>query len=105
MWCDGKSYGQAMAELDAARIPAGPVYTPQEAVDDENVRALRQLVPMDYPGLARPAPISATPFRMSLTPGEIVNRAPVLGEHNAAILGELGISPDEIARLAVEGII
>ncbi len=104
-WCDGKAYDQAMAELDAARIPAGPVYTPQEAVDDENVSALRQLVPMDYPGLARPAPISATPFRMSLTPGEIVSRAPVLGEHNAAILGELGIGPDDIAILVADGII
>jgi crotonobetainyl-CoA:carnitine CoA-transferase CaiB-like acyl-CoA transferase len=104
-WCEGKSYDLAMAELDAARIPAGPVYTPQEAVDDANVRALRQLVPMDYPGLARPAPISATPFRMSLTPGEILSRAPMLGEHNAAILGELGIGADEIAILAADGII
>ena len=56
-------------------------------------------------GIARPAPISATPFRMSLTPGEIHSRAPVLGEHNAAILGELGIGPDEIANLAADGII
>ena len=69
------------------------------------MRALRQLVPMDYPGIARPAPISATPFRMSLTPGEIHSRAPVLGEHNAAILGELGIGLDEIAILAADGII
>jgi crotonobetainyl-CoA:carnitine CoA-transferase CaiB-like acyl-CoA transferase len=104
-WCDGKGYDEAMSELDAARIPAGPVYTPQEAVDDANVRALRQLVPMDFPGLARPAPISATPFKLSLTPGEIVTRAPVLGEHNDVILGELGLNSDEIAKLQLEAVI
>jgi crotonobetainyl-CoA:carnitine CoA-transferase CaiB-like acyl-CoA transferase len=104
-WCDGLSYDEAMIELDAARIPAGPVYSPQEAVDDENVKALRQLVPMDYPGIARPAPISATPFRLSATPGEILSRAPLLGEHNASLLAELDYSPEEIAELAANGIV
>jgi crotonobetainyl-CoA:carnitine CoA-transferase CaiB-like acyl-CoA transferase len=42
---------------------------------------------------------------MSLTPGEVVTRAPLLGEHNAEILGERGMDPDEIAKLAAQGII
>ncbi len=104
-WCDGKSYEDAAAELDAARIPAGPVYTPQEAVDDANVRMLQQLIPTDFPGLARPAPISATPFKLSLTPGEITSRAPLLGEHNAEILCELGLDTEEIDALAKARII
>ena len=104
-WCDTKSYDEGMAEIDKARLPAGPVYTPQEAVDDANVQALRQLVPMDYPGIARPAPISATPFTLSATPGTIDSRPPVLGEHNAEILGELGFGPADIAALQADGII
>ena len=104
-WCDTKSYDEAMAELDKARLPAGPVYTPQEAVDDVNVKALRQLVPMDYPGLSSPAPISATPFRLSATPGQIRHRAPLLGEHNTEILGALDYDLAAIAALVADGVI
>lgn len=104
-WCTGKGYDEAMAEIEAARIPAGPVYTPQEAVDDANVRELGQLVPMDYPGLARPAPLAATPFILSRTPGAIVTRAPLLGEHNAEILGALGYGASDVARLEADRII
>jgi crotonobetainyl-CoA:carnitine CoA-transferase CaiB-like acyl-CoA transferase len=104
-WCDTKSYDEGMAEIDKAKLPAGPVYTPQEAVDDANVQAMRQLVPIDFPGIARPAPISATPFTLSETPGTIDSRPPLLGEHNDEILGELGFGPADIAALQAEGII
>jgi crotonobetainyl-CoA:carnitine CoA-transferase CaiB-like acyl-CoA transferase len=100
-----KSYDEAMAMMEAARLPVGPVYTPQEAIDDSHVKALRQLVPLDFPGLARPAPVSATPFTMSETPGMIVSRAPLLGEHNHEILGDLGYSHKEIVALADNAII
>jgi crotonobetainyl-CoA:carnitine CoA-transferase CaiB-like acyl-CoA transferase len=104
-WCDGKTYEAGMAEIDKSRIPAGPVYTPQEAVDDPNVRAMGHLIPMDFPGIARPAPVSATPFKLSATPGALVSRPPLLGEHNAEILGEIGIGTEEVAALLADGII
>jgi crotonobetainyl-CoA:carnitine CoA-transferase CaiB-like acyl-CoA transferase len=104
-WCNGMRYADGMAAIEAARIPAGPVYTPQEAVDDINVRALNQLVPIDYPGLACPAPIAATPFKLSRTPGSIRTRPPKLGEHNAQILASIGLSVGEIRRLEDENII
>lgn len=103
-WCDTQSYDAAMQAIEEARIPAGPVYTPQEAVDDPNVQALQQLVPIEFPGAPRPAPIAATPFKLSRTPGSIDHRAPLLGEHNAEILGELGLgkeAQDELARLEI----
>jgi crotonobetainyl-CoA:carnitine CoA-transferase CaiB-like acyl-CoA transferase len=40
--------------------------------------------------------------RLSRTPGAIRLPAPTLGEHNAAVYGELGL---DVAELAEEGVI
>ena len=36
-WCAERTTAEALADLEAARVPAGPVYTPQQALDDEHV--------------------------------------------------------------------
>jgi crotonobetainyl-CoA:carnitine CoA-transferase CaiB-like acyl-CoA transferase len=104
-WCDDKTFDEAIAALDAARIPGGPVNTPIEAISDPNAQALGQLVPVDYPGLPRPASLSATPFTLSATPGTIERRAPLLGEHTSEILGELGLSEADVEALKAEAIV
>ncbi len=104
-WCDEKTLAEATVELDSARIPVGPLYSPQQALDDPHVQAMGFLKPMDYPGLPTPAPVIETPFRMSETPGEIRMRAPTLGEHTDEVLIEIGCTSDEIAALRTDGII
>ncbi len=50
--------------------------------------------------------LSTLPFTLSGGPERVHTRpAPLLGEHNAELLGELGLTPDEIARLEVDGVI
>src|SRR6516225_2331533 len=44
-WCDGRTVNEALAELEANRIPAGPVYTPQQALDDPHIRDARFMHP------------------------------------------------------------
>ena len=104
-WCEGKTKAEALAVLDAARMPASALNSPQEALDDPHVRAMGFFKPLDYPGLKKPAPVIETPFRMSLTPGTIHTRAPELGEHTETIMKELGYSPAEIAGLRERAII
>ncbi len=98
-WCAGRATEEALAELEAARVPAGPVYAPQQTLDDPHVQAIDFLKPVDYPGVGRPVPVSDTPITLSATPGGVRRRSPQLGEHTERILGQLGYDKDAIARL------
>jgi crotonobetainyl-CoA:carnitine CoA-transferase CaiB-like acyl-CoA transferase len=81
------------------------VYSPQQALDHEHVRAMNFMLPVDYPGLPRPAPVADTPVRLSATPGGIRHRAPVLGEHTDEVLGEVGYDGAAIAALRGAGVV
>ncbi|MEQ1855340.1 MAG: CoA transferase [Longimicrobiales bacterium] len=104
-WCAERTTAECLAELDAARIPAAPVLSPQQALDHEHVRAMRFMLPVDYPGLPRAAPVADTPVRLSATPGGIRSRAPTLGEHTAEVLAEIGYDADAVVRLRQQGVV
>lgn len=98
-WCATRSNAEAITALGEAKIPCGPVLSPQQALDHPQTAALGFYQPLDYPGLPKPAPVSAVPLRMSVTAGGIRHRAPTVGEHTEEILGELGYDAAQIARL------
>ena len=99
-WCAARTTGEALEALDAAGLPAGPVLTPQQALDDPQVAAMEYLHAIaDYPGLHRPVPVTGLPVTLSATPGMTPKRPPLLGEHTDAVLAELGYTPSEIIAL------
>src|SRR3989441_1747981 len=104
-WTAERTTEQALAELEKVQIPAGPLYSPQQALEDAHIRAAGLLTDTDYPGLPRPAPLAPTPVDLSETPGRFRHRAPQLGEHTDAILGELGYSTDDIKQLRAENVV
>ena len=104
-WCAERTTDEALAALDAARIPAGPVYSPQQTLDDAHVRAVGFLTPVPFPGSSTPAPVADAPFSLSESRAGIRHRAPLLGEHTDEILTELGYAPTEIAELRAARVI
>ena len=104
-WCAARPRADAIAAFEAARIPAGPVLSPQQALDDAHVRASGILRDIAFPGAPRPAPVADTPIRLSETPGAIRGRAPLLGEHTEAILAEIGYTTADVARLRDQGVV
>jgi len=98
-WMATRSTAEALAELEAANLPAAPILSPQQAIDDPHVRAAGLLQDRPYPGLARPAPLAPTPVQLSETPGRFRRPAPTLGEHTGEILAELGYTTTDIAQL------
>lgn len=104
-WCAQRTTDEAVATLERAGIPAGPVYTPQQALDDPQVRAMGFLEAVTgYPGLGRPAPVASLPVKLSATPGTIRTPPPRAGEHSDEILASLGFTPEEIAALHASGV-
>lgn len=104
-WCRGLTKAEALQRLEAARVPAYPVNTIQDALDDPHVAAMGYLKPMDYPNLPRPAPVVETPFRMSGSEVAFRRRPPTLGEHTDEILQELLYSPTEIEALRASKVV
>ena len=104
-WTAERTTEQALAELEKAKVPAGPLYTPQQALDDAHIRAAGLLADSDYPGVRRPVPLAPTPVDLSETPGRFRHRAPTLGEHTDAILTELGYTTADIAGFRTRGVI
>jgi crotonobetainyl-CoA:carnitine CoA-transferase CaiB-like acyl-CoA transferase len=104
-WCAERSTAAALEALGAAAIPAAPVLTPQQALDDPHVRAMGILESVDYPGLPRPAPIAKAAVSLSATPGSIRTRPPTIGEHTDRILESLGYDAPAIAELRKKGVV
>jgi crotonobetainyl-CoA:carnitine CoA-transferase CaiB-like acyl-CoA transferase len=104
-WTTERTTDEALAELEKAKIPAGPLYSPQQVLEDAHIRAAGLLRDTDYPGLPRPAPLAPTPVGLSETPGRFAHRAPMLGEHTDEILAELGYSEAAIDALRAANVI
>ncbi len=104
-WTCQRSTTEAIESLEAARIPCGEVLSPQAALDNEQVAAMKFLTPTDYPGLAKPAAVARMPIDFSTINTAIRYRAPVLGEHTNEILDSLGFTSQDIESFRKEGAI
>ncbi len=104
-WCAERTSAEALAAMEEVRLPAGPVLSPQQVLEDPHIAAKGLFQPVDYPGMEKPAPLMRTPVELSNTPGEIRHRAPTLGEHTDQIMQELGYSEVEISQLHEKRII
>jgi crotonobetainyl-CoA:carnitine CoA-transferase CaiB-like acyl-CoA transferase len=91
-WCAQFTRDEALAQLEEARIPAGPVNSPRQVLQDEAIRESGAFHPVAYPGIAEPVPLVAPPVSLSRTPPAIERRPPTAGEHTEEILRELGYS-------------
>ena len=91
--------------LWAAGVPVGRVVQPHDQPELPQFEFRHFFEEVAHPVAGR-ARYSTLPMRFSRGPAQLHERhAPLLGEHNAALLGELGLSRAEIETLQADGII
>jgi crotonobetainyl-CoA:carnitine CoA-transferase CaiB-like acyl-CoA transferase len=93
-----------LERLEAAEIPCGPIQGVLEALESEQAQAREMTVEVEHPLLGSLRQVGV-PFKFGATPATIRTSPPLLGEHSAEILTELGYDPGAIARLRTDGVI
>jgi crotonobetainyl-CoA:carnitine CoA-transferase CaiB-like acyl-CoA transferase len=104
-WCDNRSVAEAIAALEAGRVPAGPVYNLDQVLADPHVVATEAFEPITFPGIDRPAPIAKAPLTLSDFARGPIRRAPLAGENNDDVLAELGFDTAAIADLHARAVV
>ena len=103
-WTQTRTVTEVLSALNAAQVPAGRLYTARDIAEDPHYRARGMVetvtsadgLTVDVPGIVP---------KLSATPGRITRRAPTLGEDTSAVLREIGITPEQEARLRERGVL
>ena len=104
-WVAERTADEVVELVRGAGLPCAKVATIDEVVEDPQIRHLDMLVEVDHPTVGK-VPMHGLNVRLSETPESIRRGAPLLGQHNEEVYREwLGMSPDEVARLAGHGVI
>lgn len=99
-----KTTEEWLKALQEKGVPAGPIYTFDQIFSDPQVLHRSMLVEMEHPtaGITKQ---TGVPVKLSETPGSIELPPPLLGEHTAEILIDLGYTDDEVKTLKEKGVI
>jgi len=103
-WTAGEGRDALARRLGAAGVFAAPVLDGLEVAHDPHLRARGFIAEVDHPEAGR-WPQSGVPVRFSRTPVAVTRPAPLQGQHNLEVFGELlGMSGAEYEALARRGV-
>ena len=104
-WIGARPAREAVRLLSEAGVAVAPVYSNRDIAKDAHFlfrQSITKVKDADFGSVAVPCVVP----RLSATPGEVRTAGPAAGAHNAEIYGGwLGLSDDERAALARDGVI
>jgi benzylsuccinate CoA-transferase BbsF subunit len=101
-WTRDKERYQVMDLLQSSGVAAVHSFNSEDVYKDPHLNARDFWHPVEHPHLGKQLMI-APPWKLSATPAQNHNGAPLMGQHNEFIFGELlGLSQVEIQRLIEE---
>ena len=99
-----KPTGHWVEVLNARGIPSGDILSLEAALSAEQVQYRQVIETVDQPGIG-PVKIFNLTAKFSKTPAEITAPPPLLSQHTAAILSEIGYTDEEITDLKQKAVI
>ncbi|QRY50938.1 CaiB/BaiF CoA transferase family protein [Mycolicibacterium septicum] len=104
-WCLPRTGDEIVETLWPVGVPVAKVMQPHRQLELPQLRFRRFFEHVGHP-VNNAAPHSTLPVSLANGPRALHRQtAPLLGEHNHELLAELGLSDDEIAILATDGVI
>jgi formyl-CoA transferase len=105
-WTGTRSIDDIVEQMLAAGVPASPINTIDRLVTDPHIAKAREMfVDVQHPKTGKTT-LTGSHIKFSATPSCVRGPAPLLGEHNGAILGGVsGMSVERLARLQAEGVV
>ncbi len=95
---------EAFELLAKYELPVGPINTVAEVLEDPHVHAREMVQELTHPEYG-PLRYVGIPVKMSDTPGEMQSPPPRFGEHNRAVLKNLGYDDRAIDTLAAGNVL
>lgn len=104
VWTATRPVADVLEILGQARVPAGKVYTAKDIAEDPHYRARDMILSqrtrdgyeLEVPGVVP---------KLLGTPGSVRSSAPGLGDDTDGVLGELGLTAQDIAALREKGVV
>ncbi len=93
-----------VVDLQANSVPAGPINDLADVFSDPQVLHRDMFLEIPHPTLGS-IKQTGLPIKFSRTPGGLDQHPPLLGEHNQAILKDLGFSESDIEELVTRSVI
>ncbi|MHB8085923.1 MAG: CaiB/BaiF CoA transferase family protein [Dehalococcoidia bacterium] len=98
-WVKGRTVSEIVQMMDEAELPCSPVLDTAQVADDPHMKSREMTVEVEQM-ISGPLKMPGTVFKLSETPGDPLNPAPFLGEHNSEVFTELlGFSEEKLAEL------
>lgn len=104
-WTANKTDYEVMDLLQKAGVAAVPSFRADELFTDPHLQARGFITQIEHPVTGVQMVINP-PWNLSATPAQVTSPAPLVGQHNEYVFGELlGMSTEEITRLEEEKVI
>jgi CoA:oxalate CoA-transferase len=104
-WLMARTKEEILQEGQTWRIPFSPVYSSEDIMRSPQYQARDSLAEIEHPALGGVTQPGA-PFRMSETPWQVKSPAPLLGQDNEELYGELlGYSKEDLVKFRQAGVI
>lgn len=103
-WCLERTKQEVWQLAQAAHVLSSPINTTQDLVNDATFQQRGAFAEIDHPA-AGMLLYPGRPFIMSESPWRVRRPAPLLGQHTAEILTELGYPPTQIAQMRRDGVV